>query len=213
MLYALIEMDSFSPNDLENFWGLLSEQRKSLVNLRKFFKDKRQSALAYLLLRHALKVEFGIFESVEFHLGTYGKPFLKKFPEIHFNLSHSKNGVVCGVANTPIGIDIADSDPQNLDCVFTAMHPNERTIIQESGNPAKAFARFWALKESFLKFKGTGISESLSEWDFSNRTEFLKPARMQIWDLDFSIICHCGLQKLPMHFLKKSDLSQVLKGE
>ncbi len=213
MLYALTEMDSFTQADLANFWNLLSEQRKSLVNRRKFFSDKRQSALAYLLLRYALVTEFQVFEAVEFHSGTYGKPFLEEFPEIHFNLSHSKKGVVCGVSASPIGIDIADIDMQNLDCIFTALHPNEQIAVQESENPAKTFARFWASKESFLKFKGTGISKGLAELDFSTRPDFLKPARMQVWELEFSIICHCGLQTSPMHFLKKSDLSQILIGE
>jgi 4'-phosphopantetheinyl transferase len=42
-----------------------------------------------MLLRHALQENFGINKHIEFTDGDHGKPYLRDYPRIYFNISHN----------------------------------------------------------------------------------------------------------------------------
>ena len=50
--------------------------------------------LAYRLLALALEREAG------------GKPFFPGFPQLQFNLSHSRGAAVCALHHLPVGVDV-----------------------------------------------------------------------------------------------------------
>ena len=216
MLYIFTGTESFTEIDLAGLWPLLSDQRAKRVDKYRYFKDRKLSALAYILLRYALIEEKGIDEKVEFEFGPYGKPFIKGMPELQFNLSHSAEGIVCGLANSPVGVDIADIDASNLDCMKSAMHPCEQHAIKNSNDKARTFARFWSMKESFFKYIGTGIDGSIKSLDFSDYDENLfdyRLAKMQVVDSKKSVITAYCAELLPVRILTKIDLIDFLIGE
>ncbi|MDY6330802.1 MAG: 4'-phosphopantetheinyl transferase superfamily protein [Fibrobacter sp.] len=216
MLYIFTGTESFTEIDLAGLWPLLSDQRAKKVDKYRYFKDRKLSALAYILLRYALIEEKGIDEKVEFEIGPYGKPFIKGMPELQFNLSHSAEGIVCGLANSPVGVDIADIDASNLDCMKSAMHPCEQHAIKNSNDKARTFARFWSMKESFFKYIGTGIDGSIKSLDFSDYDENLfdyRLAKMQVVDSEKSVITAYCAELLPVRILTKIDLIDFLIGE
>lgn len=216
MLYIFTGTESFTEVDLAGLWPLLSKQRAQKVDKYRYFKDRKLSALAYILLRYALIEEKGIDEKVEFEFGPYGKPFIKGMPELQFSLSHSAEGIVCGLANSPVGVDIADIDPTNLDCVKSAMHPSEQHAIKLSNDKARTFARFWSMKESYLKHTGTGIDSCIADLDFSEYDENLfdyRYAKMQVVDSEKSVITAYCAELLPVQILTKIDLFDFLIGE
>ena len=216
MLYIFTGTESFTEIDLAGLWPLLSDQRAQKVDKYRYFKDRKLSALAYILLRYALIEEKGIDEKVEFEFGPYGKPFIKGMPELQFSLSHSAEGIVCGLANSPVGVDIADIDASNLDCMKSAMHPCEQHAIKNSNDKARTFARFWSMKESFFKYIGTGIDGSIKSLDFSDYDENLfdyRLAKMQVVDSEKSVITAYCAELLPVKILTKIDLIDFLIGE
>ena len=216
MLYIFTETETFTELDLAGLWPLLSDQRAKRVDKYRYFKDRKLSALAYILLRYALIEEKGLDEKVEFEFGPYGKPFIKGMPELQFSLSHSTMGIACGLANSPIGVDIADVDSRNLDCIKSAMHPSEQKAINNSQDKAHTFARFWSMKESYLKFIGTGIDENLSTINFSdyNESSFdYRFAKMQVIDCEKSVVTAYCSETLPVKYLTKIDLFDFLIGE
>ncbi|WP_406538132.1 4'-phosphopantetheinyl transferase family protein [Fibrobacter sp.] len=216
MLYIFTGTESFTEVDLAGLWPLLSKQRAQKVDKYRYFKDRKLSALAYILLRYALIEEKGIDEKVEFEFGPYGKPFIKGMPELQFSLSHSAEGIVCGLANSPVGVDIADIDPTNLDCIKSAMHPSEQHAIKHSNDKARTFARFWSMKESYLKYTGTGIDSCIADLDFSEYDENLfdyRLAKMQVVDSEKSVITAYCAELLPVQILTKIDLFDFLIGE
>ena len=216
MLYIFTETENFTECDLAGLWPLLSEQRAKRVDKYRYFKDRKLSALAYILLRYALIEEKGIDEKVEFEFGPYGKPFIKGLPELQFNLSHTAGGVVCGLSNTPIGVDIADVTASNLDCIKTAMHPAEQKIIALSNDKARTFARFWSMKESYLKYTGTGIGENIYSINFSDFNENLfdyKNGKMQVIDCEKTVVSAFCAEALAIKHLTKIDLFEFLIGE
>lgn len=216
MLYIFTGTESFTELDLAGLWPLLSEQRAKRVDKYRYFKDRKLSALAYILLRYALIQEKDIDEKVEFEFGPYGKPFIKGMPELQFSLSHSTEGVVCALASSPVGVDIADIDPANLDCIKSAMHPSEQHAIKNSNDKVRTFARFWSMKESFLKYTGTGIDNNIASLDFSDYDENLfdyRYAKMQVVDSEKSVITAYCAELLPVYILTKIDLFDFLIGE
>lgn len=216
MLYIFTGTEFFTEVDLAGLWPLLSKQRAQKVDKYRYFKDRKLSALAYILLRYALIEEKGIDEKVEFEFGPYGKPFIKGMPELQFSLSHSAEGIVCGLANSPVGVDIADIDASNLDCMKSAMHPCEQHAIKNSNDKARTFARFWSMKESYLKYTGTGIDSCIADLDFSEYDENLfdyRYAKMQVVDSEKSVITAYCAELLPVQILTKIDLFDFLIGE
>jgi 4'-phosphopantetheinyl transferase len=84
-----------------------------------------------------------------------GKPFLKKFPEIHFNLSHSEDIALCAISNHPVGIDIEylNKDIKFLELAkrFFSQSEYEFLKLQNNKNLNLEFLKLWTQKEAYLK--------------------------------------------------------------
>lgn len=214
MLYAFTNISDFSIEDLKASYTYLSKQRIDKVSQYKYFKDQRLSALAYLLLRYALITEYNIEEYPEFTFGEYGKPFLKNDNRIFFNMSHSNEGILCGVSENEIGVDITDIDPDNLDCFKSAMHLEEQEKIKNDAMPAKIFSRYWALKESYLKCIGVGIGPILKTLNFApygSQQFTYNHKQMQTFYSEKTIIASCSKNIEPINFVSKNDILDTLK--
>jgi len=94
-----------------------------------------------------------------FSTESNGKPVLKKFPQIHFNLTHSEDIALCAVASHPVGIDIE----------YLTKKINYTEIAQrffgpdDKVNSPEDFFTVWTQKEAFLKQTGAGIVNGLAD--------------------------------------------------
>lgn len=141
---------------------LVSAQRreKTLRYLRE--ADRRLSLAAYLLLQEALEKEYGITGPQEFSFGPNGKPFLRDFPHIHFNLSHCSGAALCVVSDSPVGCDIETVESRlDMDLCQRCCSPAELDAILHATRPPLAFCTLWTRKEAFLKLTGEGLTDSL----------------------------------------------------
>ncbi len=132
-------------------------------------KASHQSDLGRELLQRALKEEGLEFDTLSFTKNAHGKPFLENYPEIYFNISHSKDLAGCVISDKPIGLDIenrlrslfqekkeASLDKTAKRCfsereweVFSDMSQEEKV---------KYFLECWTKKESYSKAKGLGMT-------------------------------------------------------
>lgn len=158
MVYIDDNIDGF---DLESALPLLSEQRREQVLRFKYELGRKTCAMAYLLLRRALREEYGIHDAPEFEYGEHGKPTIVGHPAIHFNLSHCRLAVACAVSDQPIGIDIESIREYNDSLVRYTMNDHEVSLILGADRPDVAFIRLWTMKEAVLKLSGVGISNDL----------------------------------------------------
>ena len=55
---------------------------------------------------------------IQFGYNNYQKPYLKDYPDIHFNGSHSGEYLVCALSDVPVGIDIQKIDNMYNDYVL-----------------------------------------------------------------------------------------------
>lgn len=86
------------------------------------------------------------------------KPYFKEFPEFHFNISHSLNGLAIAVSHSPVGIDtelIREVDLRVAERYFTK---SERDyIFRLSENQTHRFFEIWTKKEAYIKRYGLAI--------------------------------------------------------
>ena len=147
--------------DLEAALRELSPQRREQALKFKFEQGQRLSVLAYLLLKKGLREAYGITENPVFEYGEHGKPSIVGHPEIHFNLSHCKEAVVCAVSDSPVGADVESIREYHESLVRYTMNDDEVHQIESSEHPDVAFIRLWTMKEAVLKLIGTGISNDI----------------------------------------------------
>jgi len=126
----------------------------------RFDRDRYTCAKAYLLLRRLLSTHFGITGDLEFGYGPYGKPFLKSYPDIHFNISHCPKAVFCAVSDSPIGVDVEEIQ-YDENVAREVFSESELESIRSAESPEIRFTELWTMKEAYLKLQGTGLSDDL----------------------------------------------------
>ncbi len=158
MIYIDDHINGF---DLETALTLLSEQRREQALKFRFEQGRRTCVLAYLLLMRGLRQEFGIEEKPLFEYGEHGKPRIVGHPEVHFNLSHCRQAVVCAVSHQPVGVDVESVREYKESLIDYTMNVDEQALIRRAERPEVAFTRLWTQKEALLKLTGEGISRDL----------------------------------------------------
>lgn len=115
MLWLFEQIEELDDDFLMRLLPRISSKRRERV-LRLRDKSARvQSIAAELLLRYAIRQEYGIVELPVISSDENGKPFFPAIPGICFNLSHCKTATACGVDATPLGVDV-----QEIDCLRDA---------------------------------------------------------------------------------------------
>lgn len=114
-----------------------------------------------ILAKVAIKKTFDIdIAKQEFAYTEYGKPYVFNYPNVHFNLSHSGEYVICSVSDNPVGVDIQKISEYNPDVAERVCCEKELKQIEDSLDKASEFTKLWTQKEAILKMYGTGIASA-----------------------------------------------------
>lgn len=145
----------------ESYLKKVPEYRQKKAMSFKFEKGKIQSLGVGILLRLACK-EAGIEGADErIAYGENGKPFLVGFPDVHFNLSHSGERVMCVVSPFEVGCDVEIIKGDRGRLAERFFKPEESAWIKHFDSleaQSEAFYRLWTLKECYMKVTGRGMS-------------------------------------------------------
>jgi len=163
MLYICDEIDLLDDDFTDIVMPLLSEERRTKVRRLGSPQSRKASAVVYLLLRIALTETYGIDEAVIFDYKNNGKPVLRDYPSIHFNLSHSHNIAACIVAGSEAGVDVQKISKVTDRVAKRVLTANEYAAFMSSSEPEEYFCKVWTIKESFLKKTGQGIAAELRD--------------------------------------------------
>lgn len=144
-------------NDLTHYHPYVSPLRVQKTEKIKNSQNKKLSVLGELLLAKHLG------KTPSYTVNEKGKPTGET---VEFSISHSGEYAVCAVSQQPIGVDIEKIRSVNID-VAKRFTEEEYKKIRNSKNPQDALFSLWVKKESFLKYKGTGIAGGL---DFDTKT-------------------------------------------
>lgn len=163
--------DSLDAIDVPLFLPLISERRRERVLRLKSEDGRKQSVSAELLLRKVLLIVYHVDAFPEIWLNEHGKPYFKDRPDIFFNLSHCSEGVICGVSDTEIGVDIQDYRPVSSAVIQRVLCTEEQKYLKRNTDEEVAFAVLWSRKEAYLKMTGRGVSEGMKNINVLDHAE------------------------------------------
>ena len=116
---------------------------------------------ALLISIFALQDSFGITASSEdLARSDKGKPYLPAHPDAHFNLSHTEGLFAAATAKEPVGIDCeAITRPARIKALGARyFSPQEQAYLEKNDFSPEIFYLIWTKKESYVKYRGDGLS-------------------------------------------------------
>ncbi len=156
--------DSFTADEYEKYYSMMSEKRKNAVDRLRNQNDKIRSVLGEATVRRSIAERFNVSESeVIFDRTEKGKPFCVNF-DICFGISHSKEYVAAAVSEHNVGIDIEKIRQVEARVTKIACDERDKGFVFNDlprdnfdENSKKRFFLLWTAKEAYFKFCGTGI--------------------------------------------------------
>ena len=173
---------------------------KTLVSLAKRDRidrllNKRNAVnmlMGEVITRMAISVRTGLQNNeLEFSLNQYGKPLLLNAPDLHFNISHSGNLVVCALDNKPVGIDVEIHKLANLKIARRYFCQDENNfIIADMDKAIERFYKIWTMKESYVKWDGKGMS---TPFDSFSVLDIMRQNKIFFHSLDVRADSSCSI--------------------
>lgn len=168
-IYLLKAAEWPAAEDTEAMLRLFPKTRKEKVMQCRERHARNQHTLAYALLAAGLGTDWGFKHMPDTAAGGKGKPYLRDYPKMFFNFSHCAGGILCGISEGELGVDIEQVNPFKEKLAERVCHENEKKILGKQPEEVRGalFGRIWTSKESYLKYLGCGIDRPLSSLDLS----------------------------------------------
>ena len=166
-IYTLNIKELIAKVDYQNLLSFVSKDKKERISKFRFIEDAKRTLYGDILARYLACKKLNICnEQLNFQNNKFGKPYLKNYPDFHFNISHSGDWVVCATSNKEVGIDVEQIKPIDLDIAkrFFSNSEYQDLIVKEENIQTTYFYDIWTLKESYIKYIGKGLSMSLDSF-------------------------------------------------
>ncbi len=156
--------------------SLFPERREKVKRCRNVEKQ-RQSLGAGLLLQKVLQKHGIATQGIS--QNSYGKP---EVLGLCFNLSHSKDFVICAVSSKDVGCDVeyVRQAPEKVGERYFG--EREKAFLKkEQSEYDEVFFRLWTIKESYMKMTGEGMRLPLSAFEvcFDNGVRIVRDQNIQ----------------------------------
>lgn len=169
--------EKIDPVVLERLLNCVAPDKKERLKRFYHIEDTRRGLFADLLIRDVIIQKTGLKnEDISFTTNEYGKPFLKDRDDIQFNLSHSGIWVVGVIDHQVVGIDVERVQEIDLDISKNYFSPDEHEDLMSKADKFDYFFTLWALKESYIKILGKGLSHPLNAFSI----KFINPREIII---------------------------------
>lgn len=157
-------------DELRGLISRVSETRRVEALKKRRMEDRIQGIVSELFIKYVLQKTFGInLYELQIFRGKYGKPFANV--PIQFNISHSKNIILASFSDSSeIGIDIEEIKPISIPTLKSIFLQEEYEYVQNQEGQEqqlKMFYKFWTLKESYIKYLGTGLYRDMNTFGFT----------------------------------------------
>lgn len=158
------------------------------------------------LLLSRLASEFDNIDSLKISYNEHGKPyFINSQKPLYFNISHSKDMVICAVSDTEIGIDIQKISDCKMEVVKRFFADSEYEYLSKIDDQAylnQQFTKLWCMKESIVKCKGEALGTSLKKYSFKFKNEDFEPDFDTLYNIkcinfdEYYIFSYCSQEKI-----------------
>jgi 4'-phosphopantetheinyl transferase len=162
-----------SPAAIDACFALLSPEERQKA--RRYRVERPRSD--YVLTRGSLRLLLAGYlhlnpQDFSFQYTAHGKPFLKDYRDLRFNVSHTDGlALLAFVPEREIGVDVekirAQSDVLKMAERFFSDHERQHLRNLQGDELHAAFFRCWTRKEAYIKAKGEGLSLPLHQFDVS----------------------------------------------
>lgn len=171
MIWDKFDIRNLSNDEYFKWYSLMCEEQKKRVDRFRFADDKKRTVVGEMVARTMIAKYCNVLpESITFDIGEHGKPYVVEL-DVHFNISHSGNMVVCAVSDKPVGIDIEQIRPidlrvakrvfneDELQYLFGFSPTDKDFILSEDTGILTRFFEVWTAKEATVKCSGIGIAD------------------------------------------------------
>lgn len=146
----------YTEAELQYAMQLLPKARIDKMERSRQKKSQAQSLAAGLLLEYGLR-QLGLSgKELTFLENADGKPYVKEYPNLCYNLSHSGEYVALVLDETPVGIDVEGLRRGYQKLVRRFFSKEEIAVLEETWSD-EFFTKLWTRKESYLKATGYGM--------------------------------------------------------
>lgn len=152
----------------------MANEKKKRIERYSFIEDAKRTLFGDALVKWLISKKLGIrYRDIIFHYNEHGKPFLRGYPFFNFNISHSGDWVVCAISCKNVGIDIEQVMDIDLGIArrFFSEQEYKDIIGKPKHNQLSYFYDLWTLKESYIKYKGKGLSFLLDTFTINKENE------------------------------------------
>lgn len=176
-VYILNITDEIQEEKYMTLFNLMPDYRKREIG-KVHNKQNAKCALYAVVLVQYIVANISSLQkkraSIAFN--SYGKPYLAEEENYKFNISHSGDWVICGWSSKEIGVDIEQVKKIDINIAQHLFSEYEYTYLNEKNKDKQeeAFFELWTLKESYIKYKGKGLSIPLNEFGFRILGETIK---------------------------------------
>lgn len=155
--------------------SLMSDQERVRYQRYRFKKDRMLHLAARALVRTTLSRYADVHPPKwRFTANRYGRPEIVATPDIpplRFNLAHTNGIVICGVAlDRDVGVDVENHEriakTRGISKRFFSAQEDDDLTRLAREQRRERFFHYWALKESFIKAHGLGLSLPLGQFSF-----------------------------------------------
>ena len=160
-----ININDIPPCDFRAEYQLLSQTEKDRVLAYKKPIDQKRSVATKILVRKAVKENFGIEDYVLKRNETQ-KPVLDF---CYLSFSHSDNMAFCALSDKPVGIDAEKIRSLKKSEKYHFFTNEENIYVNSSSNTELSFLEIWTRKEALFKCSDISVSKLSS---FSVITDF-----------------------------------------
>jgi 4'-phosphopantetheinyl transferase len=155
-----------SPRQIKAVKDCLSVREKKVAARFKRAKDIETSLLSKFLKRKVAAFFLNKKDKeVCFGENKYHRPFVLD-SDIDLNVSHSGDWVVVAVGGSQgVGVDVEQVNAVDLHVYSDCFADQELEYLQNFNSESQErFFQLWTLKESYLKYKGTGLAGGLKSF-------------------------------------------------
>lgn len=221
-MYYVKTVEKMEETEFNFLLSRISEPRRLNAIKKKRISDQIQAIITELLVKYILQEIYKINTTeLKFFKGKYGKPFVNL--PIQFNISHSGNIIIAAFSETSeIGIDIEQVKQIPIEIFKPIFLKEEYKYIQNQPEKQRLniFYKFWTLKESYIKYLGTGLYRDMNTFGFTlnstiNLKELIEPSYINeiqfitgnIENYKYSLCCK---KKEYIHKLECIKINQIL---
>lgn len=187
MIIRYVNINDIDKDLLERMYGIASLERRVRASRFVNKSDADRCICADILLKMSTERLLDSGSEPVIKKNGFGKPYLSNQNDFFFNITHSGEWVAIGFGDKEIGIDIEEESPEMESIADYCFTGPELDYVKAAGEACRTagMTEIWTMKESYLKYIGTGLSIRMNSFSVKGIDAVDKSSKVHIrtWKL------------------------------